>query len=124
MVDQYILRCLSIIALAFSTIHSLYVPRRAAVSLGVPSEVVMAERFEIVIVFGVNKGLEVAEDEVIGDVKVRAMALFDIPASDKDQYVLSAKNQKLADTATVRQAKLHPHEKVTLSASAPYGSGS
>ncbi|MGO8994553.1 MAG: ubiquitin-like domain-containing protein [Polyangiaceae bacterium] len=81
----------------------------------------MHEKFEIVIVFGVNKRLEVTEHELIGDVKVRAMALFDIPPAEKDKYELKAKDKKLPDAETVHQAKLHSHEKVTLSAAAPYG---
>jgi LEA14-like dessication related protein len=81
----------------------------------------MHEKFEIIIVFGVNKSLEVTESELIGEVKLRAMGLFDIPVSEKEQYELRAKDKRLPDSETVQQAQLHPHEKVTLSAAAPYG---
>ncbi|MHB8420113.1 MAG: ubiquitin-like domain-containing protein [Myxococcales bacterium] len=83
----------------------------------------MPEQFQIIIVHGVNKKLEVKETELIGDVKVRAMSLFDIPATEKDKYVLRAKDVTLKDNETVAQAKLHPEEKVTLASAAPFGCG-
>ena len=85
----------------------------------------MAEQFEITIVYGVNKELQVTETETIGDVKVRAMGVFGIPAGEAGQYVLRAKvdgkEQQLQEQQTVEQAKLHPHEKVTLASGTPYG---
>lgn len=85
----------------------------------------MPEQFEIMIVYGINKPLSVMETETINDVKLAAMAEFTIPASEVGQFVLRAKvegkDQQLNEQDTVAQAKLHPHEKVTLAAGAPFG---
>ena len=85
----------------------------------------MPEQFEITIVYGTNKPLAVTEAEMIDTVKVGAMALFGIPESEKNQFVLRAKvdgkETQLNETQTVLQSKLHPHEKVTLASGTPYG---
>ena len=85
----------------------------------------MPEQFEITIVYGVNKLLEVREDETIEDVKRAAMADFGIPVSEENQFILRAKQhgreQQLQENQTVAQADLHPHEKVTLASGTPFG---
>ena len=85
----------------------------------------MPEQFEITIVYGTNKPLAVTESETIDTVKVGAMGLFGIAETEKNQYVLRAKvegkDTQLNEAETVQQAKLHPHEKVTLASGTPYG---
>jgi hypothetical protein len=48
---------------------------------------------ELVIVYGVNKELEVSEDETIGAVKAQALGLFGIDESELNNYILRAKVQ-------------------------------
>jgi hypothetical protein len=83
------------------------------------------DQFPIIIVYGSNKPLEVQESETIDVVKIAAMGLFGIPASDAGHYILRAKQDgkevQLNEAETVQQAKLHPHEKVTLASGTPYG---
>ncbi len=85
----------------------------------------MPEQFEIEIVHGTDKSLTVTESETIQQVKVEAMALFDIPPAEANQYVLRVKEQgqehQLNEAETVSQAKLHPNQKVILAAGTPYG---
>jgi Ras association (RalGDS/AF-6) domain-containing protein len=86
----------------------------------------MQDQFEITIVYGVNKPLEVHSSETIQDVKRAAMAEFAIPTSEENQFVLRAKQQgreqQLQENQTVQQAGLHPEEKVTLASGTPFGS--
>jgi hypothetical protein len=85
------------------------------------------KNFELEIVYGINKPLPVEDDEGIALVKVGAMGLFGIPATDADQYVLRAKirgkDVQLDEAKTVADYELHNHNKVTLAAGAPFGRG-
>jgi hypothetical protein len=82
-------------------------------------------QFSIIIVYGINKPLEVTKTETIENVKLGAMDLFGIPRSDGNQYVLRVKKHgedvQLNEAETVAQADLHPHEKVTLASGTPFG---
>ena len=80
---------------------------------------------KIIIVYGTNKPLDVKSDETIGTVKVTAMGLYGIPASEQDQYVLRAKvdgtEEQLNEAKTVEDYHLHADQKVTLAAGTPFG---
>lgn len=83
---------------------------------------------ELVIVYGVNRELEVSETETILEVKKEALALFGIDASELDNFVLRAKvqgekDEQLDEGRTVESYKLHPRQKVTLAAGTPFGEG-
>lgn len=80
----------------------------------------------LIIVYGVNKPLDdVKPTETIGAVKVAAMGLFGIPASDQNQYVLKTKidgkEEQLDEAKTVEFYHLHNEQKVTLAAGTPFG---
>ena len=79
----------------------------------------------ITIVYGTNKPLDVKSDETIGTVKVAAMGLFGIPASEQGQYILRAKvdgtEEQLDEAKTVEGYHLHTEQKVTLAAGTPFG---
>ncbi len=87
----------------------------------------MPEQFELEIVYGINKPLAVTEAESIQLVKLGAMSEFGIPETEASQYVLRAKvdgkDTQLSEQESVGQAKLHPHQKVTLATGTPYGRG-
>lgn len=104
------------------TLRSTGGPRRFGTTGQEPD---MPEQFDIEIVYGVNKPLKVTEEETIQQVKLGAMAEFGVPASEANQYVLrtkiDGKDHQLNEQETVEQAKLHPHQKVTLAAGTPYG---
>jgi hypothetical protein len=80
---------------------------------------------KLIIVYGTNKPLDVKSDETIGTVKVAAMGLFGIPASEQGQYILRAKvdgtEEQLNETKTVEDYHLHTDQKVTLAAGTPFG---
>jgi TRAP-type mannitol/chloroaromatic compound transport system substrate-binding protein len=80
---------------------------------------------KLVIVYGVNKLLEVKGTEIVDAVKVAAMGLFGISPSEQNQYVLKAKvddrEQQLDEAKTVEYYHLHDEQKVTLAAGTPYG---
>ena len=79
----------------------------------------------LIIVYGTNKPLDVKADETIGAVKVAAMGLFGIPASEQGQYILRAKvdgtEEQLNEAQTVETYHLHTDQKVTLAAGTPFG---
>ena len=79
----------------------------------------------ITIVYGTNKPLDVKSDETIGTVKVAAMGLFGIPASEQGQYILRAKvdgtEEQLDEAKTVEDYHLHTEQRVTLAAGTPFG---
>lgn len=82
----------------------------------------------LVIVYGVNKELDVSEAETILEVKKEALALFEIGASELGNFVLRAKvqgekDEQLDETKTVESYKLHNKQKVTLAAGTPFGEG-
>jgi hypothetical protein len=81
---------------------------------------------KLVIVYGVNKPLpDVKETESIETVKLAAMDLFHIPASEQGQYVLrtkvDGKEEQLDEAKTVEYYHLHEDQKVTLAAGTPFG---
>ncbi len=80
---------------------------------------------KLIIVYGTNKPLDVKSDEAIGTVKVAAMGLFGIPASEQGQYILRAKvdgtEEQLNEAKTVEDYHLHEDQKVTLAAGTPFG---
>ncbi len=79
----------------------------------------------IIIVYGINKPLDVKSDETIGAVKVTAMGLYGIPESEQSQYILRAKvdgtEEQLNEAKTVEDYHLHTDQKVTLAAGTPFG---
>jgi hypothetical protein len=86
----------------------------------------MASReIKIIIVYGTNKPLDVKSGETIGTVKVAAMGLFGIPASEQNQYILRAKvdgtEVQLDEAKMVEDYHLHADQKVTLAAGTPFG---
>jgi hypothetical protein len=81
---------------------------------------------KLIIVYGVNKRLDdVKQTETIDAVKLAAMALFGIPSSQQNQYVLKAKidgkEEQLDEAKTVEFYHLHNEQKVTLAAGTPFG---
>jgi hypothetical protein len=91
------------------------------------NEVGVVEKVELklIIVYGVNKPLEVKRAETIENVKLAAMGEFGISAGEKDQYVLKAKvdgkEEQLDEAKTVEHYHLHDDQKVTLAAGTPFG---
>lgn len=85
----------------------------------------MHESFEIIIVHGVNRELEVTPSESIHDVKLRAMDLFAIPRAKEAEFALRIKRDdgevQLPENETVTKARLHQRQRVTLAAGVPYG---
>lgn len=79
----------------------------------------------ITVVYGTNKALDVKSDETIGTVKVAALGLYGIPASEQGQYMLRAKvdgtEEQLNEANTVESYHLHTDQKVTLAAGTPFG---
>jgi hypothetical protein len=80
---------------------------------------------KLIIVYGVNKHLEVTQEENIGAVKLAAMRLFGISESEENQYVLKAKiegkEEQLDEAKTVEVYHLHNEQKLTLAAGTPFG---
>jgi hypothetical protein len=80
---------------------------------------------KLIIVYGVNKHLEVRQEDTIDSVKLAAMLLFSISESEGNQYVLKTKiegkEQQLDEARTVEAYRLHNQQKVTLAAGTPFG---
>ena len=81
---------------------------------------------KLVIVYGVNKPLgDVKQTATIEAVKLAAMGLFGVPASEQGQYVLKTKidgtEEQLDEAKTVEFYRLHNEQKVTLAAGTPFG---
>ena len=80
---------------------------------------------KLIIVYGTNKPLEVKPVESIEAVKLGAMGLFDVPASEQNSYILLAtvdgKEVQLDEAKTVEVYHLHTDQKVTLAAGTPFG---
>ena len=85
----------------------------------------MPPKFELEIIYGKTESLPAEETAPIQDVKVAAMALFGIPASEAGNYILRTKvhgkDVQLDEAKTVAGSELHNHQKVTLAAGAPFG---
>lgn len=79
----------------------------------------------LIIVYGVNKRLTVQANETIETVKLDAMELFGIAPEDKGKFTLRVKvggcDVRLDETKTVEHYHLECDQKVTLAASAPFG---
>jgi hypothetical protein len=84
-----------------------------------------AHEIKLTIVYGTNKPLDVKSDETIGAVKLAAMELYGIPASEQNNYILRAKvdgtEEQLDEAKTVEAYHLHMDQKVTLAAGTPFG---
>jgi hypothetical protein len=85
----------------------------------------LPEKFNVIIVYGTNKQLQVEESETIGQVKLGAMNLFGINQSEAGKFVLKAKiegkEETLNEAQTVAYYKIHPEQKITLASGNPYG---
>jgi hypothetical protein len=82
--------------------------------------------FEIKIVYGVNKRLEVSSDETIAEVKIAALGLFGIDESEAGNYHLQAKidgekDTPLEEDKTIGDYAIKKKMKVVLAAGAPFG---
>ena len=80
---------------------------------------------KLIIVYGVNKYLDVRQGDTIDAVKLAAMRLFGISESEQNQYVLKTKiegkEEQLDEAKTVEVYHLHNQQKVTLAAGTPFG---
>lgn len=77
------------------------------------------KEFEITISYnGLDKPLTVTRDELIRDVRTRAVALFGISENQHLLGLFTADGGELQDNLTVKDAKLKKHEKVLLRPSA------
>jgi hypothetical protein len=85
------------------------------------------KKIELKISHSTNKKLKVGETETIGAVKVAAMGLFKIDASEADQYILRSKidheEVQLDEAKTVADYALKDEHKVILAAGSPFGAG-
>lgn len=85
----------------------------------------MPDKFNVIIVYGTNKQLQVEESETIGQVKLGAMKLFGIDTSEAGKFVLKAKvegkEEALNEAQTVAYYKVHPEQKITLASGNQYG---
>lgn len=84
------------------------------------------ETIEIKIVYGINKKLEVAEAETLGQVKSEALGLFDIDKGEVGNFHLQAKVEgeqdvELDEARTVADYHLKKEQKVVLAAGSPFG---
>lgn len=83
------------------------------------------QAIRLIIVYGVNKPLEVTESESIDAVKLGAMKLFDVPEGEQNQYVLKTKidgkEEQLDEARSVEFYRMHNEQKVTLAAGTPFG---
>jgi hypothetical protein len=82
---------------------------------------------ELVIVYGVNKPVTVAETDTIETLKNEALDAFGIDRSEAGSFILRAKVQRekdeqLDEARTVESYHLHNKQKVTLAAGTPFGS--
>ena len=77
------------------------------------------KEFEITISYnGLDKPLTVTRDELISDVRTRAVALFGISENQHLLGLFTEDEGELQDNLTVKDAKLKKHQKVLLRPSA------
>ena len=77
------------------------------------------KELEITIIYnGLDKPLAVTRDELISDVRTRAVALFGISENQHLLGLFTADGGELQEDLTVKDAKLKKHEKVLLRPSA------
>lgn len=82
---------------------------------------------ELLIVYGVNKPVTVAETDTIETLKNEALDAFEIDRSEAGSFILRAKvqgdkDEQLDEARTVESYHLHNKQKVTLAAGTPFGS--
>jgi hypothetical protein len=82
---------------------------------------------ELVIVYGINKPVTVAETDTIETLKNEAFDAFGIDRTEAGNFILRAKvqgekDEQLDETRTVESYHLHNKQKVTLAAGTPFGS--
>ena len=82
---------------------------------------------ELVIVYGVNKPVSIAETDTIETLKLKALHVFEIDRSEAGNFILRAKvqgdkDEQLDEARTVESYHLHDKQKVTLAAGTPFGS--
>jgi hypothetical protein len=100
----------------------LAAPERSTVSVAHEPKTVDLE-----IVYGVNKKISIARTATIEALKKKALAAFEIPESELNNFVLRAKisgdqDEQLLESRTVESYHLHENQKVTLAAGTPFGS--
>jgi hypothetical protein len=100
----------------------LAAPGRSAVSVAHEPKTI-----ELEIVYGVNKKVSIAKTATIEELKKKALAAFEIPESESNNFVLRAKiggnqDEQLLESRTVESYHLHEKQKVTLAAGTPFGS--
>lgn len=81
---------------------------------------------ELVIVYGVNKPVTIAETDTIDTLKLEALDAFGIDRSEAGSFILRAKidgdqDVQLDEARTVESYHLHNKQKVTLAAGTPFG---
>jgi hypothetical protein len=86
------------------------------------------DEFKLTIVYGINKKLDVTDPETILEVKMGALELFGIEATEIDNFVLRAKikgekpkDEQLDEAKTVAEYGLRHGQKVTLASGTPFG---
>jgi hypothetical protein len=82
---------------------------------------------ELVIVYGINKPVTVAETDTIETLKNEALDAFGIDRTEAGNFILRAKvqgekDEQLDEARTVESYHLHNKQKVTLAAGTPFGS--
>ena len=92
-----------------------------------PSEATSkAKTLELLIVYGVNKPVSIAEADTIESLKLDALDAFGIDRSEAGSFILRAKidgekDVQLDEARTVESYHLHNKQKVTLAAGTPFG---
>jgi hypothetical protein len=81
---------------------------------------------ELLIVYGINKPVTVAETDTIETLKNEALDAFGIDRSEAGNFILRAKvqgdkDEQLDEARTVESYHLHNKQKVTLAAGTPFG---
>jgi hypothetical protein len=86
-----------------------------------------SKTIELVIVYGINKPVMVAETDTIETLKNEALDALGIDRSEAGSFILRAKvqgdkDEQLDEARTVESYHLHNKQKVTLAAGTPFGS--
>lgn len=80
--------------------------------------------FEVIVIYnGLSKPIEIKHDETIKQVLDRAIQVFSPLPNPHTLSLFTEKGVELADTATVKESHLHPHEKLLLRPSQVKGGG-
>ncbi len=94
---------------------------------GAPQAGAKPKTIELLIVYGINKPVNVAETDTIETLKNEALDAFGIDRSEAGSFILRAKvqgdkDEQLDEARTVESYHLHNKQKVTLAAGTPFGS--